>query len=280
MIKQEQAKRTYNFGKPKVKTESISAPLDIVDNRINYFEMMIDELNLLRNELQNHEIKQISTGSNLRARTSTPNPFFFLFKNHEELFHLGQQFQTDIESEKRFFAFLPTESKELQEISILGLASYLNYQHHHNVLILSHGRSNSILKKIDSEGSDVVISAKENDLIVTSECNGVALFDLDDLEFCSIEKAQLMLNVLLNHYSVILFDLELINDAPSKFPYYFYLFNLIDNVSIVVHENQTTFSKIVKMNDVITKFNIELKGLIWSDLALDMMGKEGVNEKK
>lgn len=280
MINQGNLDKIYYLKKSKEKTNTSSSSFTIVDNRIYYFEKMIEELNSLREELQQQQTKPVMTDLNLRERVIKPNPFFFQIKNHQELFHLGQQFENDIVAGKKLFALLPTGNKKLQELTVLGLASYLNYQHQRRVLILTHGVANTVYKRIDDLGEDIVVSENtSSSAVLTSESDGIALFDLDSLNLYSIEKAQATLNTLIKFYDVVLFDVRSIQLIPAQASYYFYLFTLIDNLSMVIHKNETKFTQLTKLIDTAKSYNIELKGMIWCDFSL-IDGHEVINEKE
>lgn len=283
LINQGNLDKIYRIKKSKEKTvnsfsKNVSS-LNIVENRINYFEKIIEELNFLREELHSSSIPLASSELNLREREAKPNPFFYEISNHQELFHLGLQFQEDILQQKKLFAILATNNKKLQEISILGLASYLNYQHQHRVLILSHKIQNTAFKRLEDEGTDLVHTQNGQDVVATADCDGVAIYDLDDLALYKAEKAQAIINILVKKYDVVLFDLKSVQFIPANASYYFYLFTLIDNLSIVIHKNQTKFSQLNKILNSIKNYNLALKGVIWSDFSF-VNKNEGTNEKE
>ena len=232
----------------------------VINIQINHFEKLAHELRDLQNILADEIEVDLKSAKVAKTRVEKPNNFFYRFKNHAELFDLGKQFQIDMDSGLSVFAFAGTSSQDQVDATLLGIASYLNFQHHHKALVLGHVEDNNFWSSLEGEGEQSLLNIQDMKMSVV-DYQGIHFFDLNDLTALSVDKAEKILSELTQKYDVVLVDIGFL-EKLTQLPHGFFLISMIDNVSIVLERQRSLLTPVEQMLGRFKQFNIPVKGFI------------------
>lgn len=205
-----------------------------------------------------------------RKKAKAGHSYYYRAKDHVELYKVGSSYLKDFKSGLRSFSFSSKGLKEEREKTVLGILSFFNYHQDVNVCVVTGDLEKSFYQKIGKN-----FSAREESVFdeeMTYQFFSGDGFDV--LEFNELKKIERkllsynfedFLDFLLSRYDIILWDLPERQVLDSNKELYFPIIRSLDNVSFIVGKN---VSKITEINELVSYFNryqISIKGLLFSD---------------
>lgn len=215
----------------------------------------------------------------IRKRSKVHNGYYYRAKDHMELFKVGSSYMKDFKSGLKNFSFSSYGLREEREKTVFGVCSYFNYHEDIDILIITSDFFNSFFHHY-------VGHYEEN---YRSFCNEEfqLLFRLgkgfDIVDFENLKKAEKdirhvdfesYLDELLSSYDLVLWDLPEISILDSTKEVYFPIVRNLDNVSLIVGANVTKSIEIHNLLEYFKKYQVNIKGLLFSRFASKKGGRK------
>jgi hypothetical protein len=205
-----------------------------------------------------------------RKKNKSGNAFYYRAKDHMELYKVGSSYLKDFNSGLKSFSFASCGLDLQREKSVLGITSFFNYHEDINICVVTRDVANSFYSAI---AENLSVKAREIfDEDLTYDVHHAGGFDLVELsELKKVERKlrnydfEHFLDHLLDSYDLILWDLPALEVLDSNKELYFPIIRSLDNVSFIVGKNKSKVSEINSMVSYFKRYQIQIKGLLFSE---------------
>lgn len=231
-------------------------------------------------ERMNLKLKQENTGSDkkvnyekhtfTRKKNRSGHGYYYRAKDHVELFKVGSSFLKDFRSGLKSFSFSSIGLKEEREKSVLGILSFFNYHEDVNICVVTPSLKDSYYSRIATKAKKREAQVFDEDLHYEFY-TGDGFEVIEYSEFKRIERKitaynfEDFLDFILDSFDIILWDLPDIEILDSNKEVYFPIVRSLDNVSFIVGRNVSKISEINEMISYFKRYQIPIKGLLFSD---------------
>lgn len=215
----------------------------------------------------------------IRKKNRSGHGYYYRAKDHVELFKVGSSFLKDFRSGLKSFSFSSVGLKEEREKSVLGILSFFNYHEDVSICVITESLAQSYYSRIATK-------AKKRQAQVFDEDLHYEFYTGDGfevIEYAELKKIERkitaynfedFLDFLLDSFDIILWDLPEIEVLDSNKEVYFPIVRSLDNVSFIVGKNISKISEINEMISYFKRYQIAIKGLLFSDSTKDKGGKK------
>jgi hypothetical protein len=205
-----------------------------------------------------------------RKKNRSGHGYYYRAKDHVELFKVGSSFLKDFRSGLKSFSFSSIGLKEEREKSVLGILSFFNYHEDVRICVVTQSL-------VDSYYSRIATKAKKREAQVFDEDLSYEFYTGDGfevIEYSELKKIERkisaynfedFLDFLLDSFDIILWDLPEIEILDANKEVYFPIVRSLDNVSFIVGKNVSKISEINEMISYFKRYQIAIKGLLFSD---------------
>ncbi|MCF8060594.1 MAG: hypothetical protein K9K67_14930 [Bacteriovoracaceae bacterium] len=209
-----------------------------------------------------------------RKKSRSGHGYYYRAKDHVELFKVGSSFLKDFRSGLKSFSFSSIGLKEEREKSVLGILSFFNYHEDVNICVVTPSLMDSYYSKIATKAHKKEARVFDEDLhydFYTGD--GFEIIEYSELK--KIERKitaynfEDFLDFLLGSFDIILWDLPELEILDSNKEVYFPIIRSLDNVSFIVGKNVSKISEINEMISYFKRYQISIKGLLFSDSSKD-----------
>jgi len=207
-----------------------------------------------------------------RKKAKGGNSFYYRAKDHMELYKVGSSFLKDFNSGLKSFSFASCGMALQREKSVLGITSFFNYHEDINICVITKDLAGSFYSSI-AEG----FSVKPREIFdedLTYDVHHAGGFDIVELgELKKVERKlrnydfEQFLDHLLDSYDLILWDLPDLKILDANKELYFPIIRSLDSVSFIVGKNISKASEITSMISYFNRYQIQIKGLLFSEEA-------------
>ncbi len=174
-------------------------------------------------------------------------------KNQQDLFRLGQSYMEDLHYGMKHFAFASIGITEEKEMTILGLALFLNQHTNNKVTIITSDFKNSFYSKYAEEftlAMGHITETKNSNPVYT--CGNIDVTQISETEF---------IDVLFKGTEITLWDFPVLKETNTSESTFSKLVEHTDNVTLIVKLNVTKDSDISAMEKYFSKHGIGIKGM-------------------
>jgi hypothetical protein len=202
-----------------------------------------------------------------RKKNTTHNGYYYRAKDHMELYKVGSSYMVDYNNGLKSLAFSGNSLKAQREKSVFGVTSYFNYHIDVKICIITMSFFESFYHEIIGELDYSSVRALDEDFEY-KVFNGEGFDILEFTELKKIERKlrhydfEYFLDVLVESYDLILWDLPDMEVLNSNRELYFPIVRTLDNVSIIVGENFSKFKHIEEIIDYFKRYQINIKGVL------------------
>lgn len=231
-------------------------------------------------ERMNFKLKQGESGSEKkvnyekhtfsRKKNRSGHGYYYRAKDHVELFKVGSSFLKDFRSGLKSFSFSSIGLKEEREKSVLGILSFFNYHEDVNICVITPSLKDSYYSRIATKAKKREAQVFDEDLHYEFY-TGDGFEVIEYNEFKRIERKitaynfEDFLDFILDSFDIVLWDLPDIEILDSNKEVYFPIVRSLDNVSFIVGKNVSKISEINEMISYFKRYQIPIKGLLFSD---------------
>ncbi|GEM_PF-2074267 len=274
-------KKVLNFKWPKSKTESVEEKTPEPSAKEPKSTPKPLKMSLkLKNNDQNEERKvNYEKHTFSRKKNRSGHGYYYRAKDHVELFKVGSSFLKDFRSGLKSFSFSSIGLKEEREKSVLGILSFFNYHEDVNICVITPSLVDSFYSKIATQARKKEARVFDEDLhydFYTGD--GFEVIEYSELK--KIERKitaynfEDFLDFLIDSFDLILWDLPELEILDSNKEVYFPIIRSLDNVSFIVGKNVSKISEINEMISYFKRYQIPIKGLLFSNSSKDREDKK------
>ena len=268
------AKLNFSFPGPEVEDSKVLANSEEVISKVDS-DSESKGLNLkLKSEPQTSAKKQLNYEKHTLTRNKksakSGNSFYYRAKDHMELYKVGSSFLKDFNSGLKSFSFASCGLDLQREKSVLGITSFFNYHEDINICVVTKEVLGSFYSAIAEKLSVKTKEVFDEDL--SYDVHSAGGFDIIELsELKKVERKlrnydfEYFLDHLLDSYDLILWDLPDLDVLDSNKELYFPIIRSLDNVSFIVGKNKSKVSEINSMISYFKRYQIQIKGLLFSE---------------
>jgi len=213
--------------------------------------------------------EQLLKFKSTKTKAKKDNSCYYRVANHLELFKIGKSFFEDYEKGYKSFAISSTGYHSSQQQTILGIASFFDYNCDDvNILIISNNIFDGIYKELIESSSFNEVTFKDSHYT----CDVHSFHEhFDFLDFQALVETfkkeespdhEKVLDLLFKSYDLIFWDvpeLNLIKESPSI---YYPVISHFDCLSIVVSNNVSRVKDVEQIGDFFSSYGLSLKGLL------------------
>lgn len=206
-----------------------------------------------------------------RNRKKSNNSFYYKAKDHVELYKVGNSFLKDFKSGLKSFSFSSKGLKEEQEKSVSGVFSFFGYHEDLRIAIITQKLSGSYYTKFVDDRHKKEGTVFDEDLYY----HFFIAEGLEVIEFEELRKVERkiksynfedFLEEMIGNFDLVLWDLPDIEVLDSNKELFFPIIRCLDNISFVVGKDRSKMSDIDEMISYFKRYQIPIKGLLFSDL--------------
>lgn len=205
-----------------------------------------------------------------RKKAKAGHSYYYRAKDHVELYKVGSSYLKDFKSGLRSFSFSSKGLNEEREKTVLGILSFFNYHQDVNVCVITSNLYNSFYEKIAKDFQEKEENVFDED-IPFKFFTGDGFDAVEFQELRKIERKLIsynfedFLDFLMSRYDIILWDLPEREVLDSNKELFFPIIRSLDNVSFIVGKNTSKISEINEQISYFNRYQIPIKGLLFSD---------------
>lgn len=195
--------------------------------------------------------------------------YFYKVKNHHDLFNLSKSFWKEYENGAKSFAFISQEDSQLQEKTILGIASYFDRNTFVRIGIICQNLQNSAFDELLLKTHDIEFdfAIKDANKFRIKRVNNIDFIDFHEL--CQIANSgdvsfhyEVVIQKMLAVYGIVLWDAPPINFFKNNPVLCFPMTLQMSSVSILVQEKSASIQKLKEITEFFDRYGVRIKGYI------------------
>ncbi|MBC7430404.1 MAG: hypothetical protein H7336_17450 [Bacteriovorax sp.] len=232
----------------------------------------VNTLPIVQNDIvvETTQIVEKQTLTYVKKEIRLKNKYFFKAKDHKSFYQVGDSFYQDFKNGERLFLFTGLKAKVDQQKTILGIASFINYFDTAQILVITTASDNSYFKTILSESEDKSLQLADGIDLDIHTLEGINFVDLDCIARACMQNSETdyeqIVALLSGHFDCILCDLpEVLEKKSPHLEFYLPVYKIANSVSFIMASNKSSFSKVGKLMNYFSSYNIKIKGALFSD---------------
>ena len=204
-----------------------------------------------------------------KTRKAKPNDYYYQAKNHKDLFKLGNSYFEDVKAGLKSFCFSSFSGSVEQQKTVFGISAFFNYHSDLKVTIITEKLEDSyylkFIKNLERKVGNVFDESFQYEYYSSDGIDIVEIKELRNI-FHHIEHFAFndFLQLLCERADITLWDLPEIKKLDRDKEMYFPMTMVVESVSLVVSTEETRLEDIEKMLDYYDKYNVKVKGIIFS----------------
>ncbi len=205
-----------------------------------------------------------------KKKKKAGHSYYYRAKDHVELYKVGSSYLKDFKAGLRSFSFSSCGLDEEREKTVLGILSFFNYHQDVNICVITNDIEKSFYRKLVKE----FIPREEEVFSEGFDFNYYQAEGFDAVEYRDLKKVERKLtehniedfiDQLMGRYDLVLWDLPQREILDSNKELYFPIIRSLDNVSFVIQKNVSKISDINELVSYFNRYQIPIKGLLFSD---------------
>lgn len=205
-----------------------------------------------------------------KTRKNKPNDYYYQARNHRDLFKVGNSYYEDVKAGHKSFCFTSVNAEEEQQKTVFGITAFFNYHSDLKVTIVTDSIEDTYylkhMKGLERKTRSVLggdfhyeyYAVDGIDIIELSEFRNI----FNHLNHFTFNE---FLDELLTTSGLVLWDLPEIGKLDKEKEMYFPITMVVEYVSLIVRSEENKIKDIDRMLDYYHKYNISVKGLIFSN---------------